>query len=466
MRKSFILAAATLSLLVIAGATWWLWPLHAPDRDTASSSNTGRILYYQAPSGTPDYSPVPKKDKRGRNYIAVRGTAEVKPATERKVLYYRNPMGLADTSAVPKKDSMGMDYIPVFADEGAEEPGTVKISLDRVQRLGIRTAKATRQAVSESVVLTGTVTADERRLGVVTLKFPANVMKLHVAATGETVRKGQPLFDIQSPFILKEELDLALALRARDVAEDQGGVVARSNARSISATRQRLQLYEVPDSEIERLISTQEPTGYITWPAPQNGVVIEKAIVAGMQADAGMVLYRLADLSNVWVIAEAPENALAIARSGADAHITLNAFPGKTFEGKITFVYPEVSMTTRTAKVRIELANRDGLLLPGMFASVEIASPQAVPVLTVPDSALIDSGTRQVVLVVRGDGAFQPRAVTVGRRSNGMTEVMSGLDGGEEVVTSATFLIDAESNLRAALQSFTANAPPTKEIVP
>lgn len=466
MPKSFVLAAAALALLVIGAASWWLWPLSVPDREIASPVNTGRILYYQAPSGAPDYSPVPKKDEQGRDYIAVRGPAEVTPAAGRKVLYYRNPMGLADTSAVPKKDSMGMDYIPVFADEGAEEPGTVKISMDRVQRLGIRTAKATRQVVSESVVLTGTVTADERKLGVVTLKFPANVVKLHVAASGETVRKGQPLFDIQSPFILKEELDLALALRARDVFEGQGGVVARTNARSITVTRQRLKLYEVPDSEIERLIDTQEPTGYITWPAPQSGVVLEKPIVAGMQADAGMVLYRLADLSNVWVIAEAPENALAIARSGAAARITLNAHPGKTFEGKVTFVYPEVSMATRTAKLRIELANRDGVLLPGMFASVEVTSPQTAPVLAIPDSALIDSGNRQVVLVVRGEGVFQPRAVTVGSRSNGMTEIMSGLDSGEEVVTSATFLIDAESNLRAALQGFTASAPPTKEMAP
>ncbi len=460
MRKVVIWAAAAFALAAAGSVAWWLWPSHAPHREEASTSNTGRTLYYQAPSGAPDYSPVPKKDAQGRDYVAVRAPAESKPAEGKKVLYYRNPMGLADTSPVPKKDSMGMDYIPVYADEGAEEPGTIKISLDRVQRLGVRTVKVARQAMSETVLLSGTVTADERKLGVVALKFPANVVKLHVAATGEKVRKGQPLFDIQSPFLLKEELDLALALKARDMAESQGGVVASSNARSMMAARQRLRLYEVPDTEIERLVRTAAPSGAVTWRAPQNGVVIDKPIVAGMQAEPGATLYRLADLSNVWVIAEAPENALAVARSGATARIMLNAFPGKTFEGTVTFVYPEVSMTTRTAKVRIELANPDGLLVPGMFASVEVASPPAAPVLAVPDSALIDSGARQVVLIARGDGRFQPRAVTAGRRANGVIEITAGLNGDEEVVTSATFLIDAESNLRAALQTFTAEPKP------
>jgi Cu(I)/Ag(I) efflux system membrane fusion protein len=454
-----IWAAAAFALAAAGGLAWWLLPSHETHED-ASVSNSGRVLYYQDPSGAPDYSPVPKKDAQGRDYVAMRAAGEATPAEGRKVLYYRNPMGLADTSPAPKKDSMGMDYIPVYADEGAAEPGTVKVGLERVQRLGVRTAKVSRQAMNETVLLSGTVTPDERKLGVVALKFPANVVKLHVAATGEKVRKGAALFDIVSPFILKEELDLALALTMRATAEAEGGVYARTNARSLKTTRERLRLYEVPEAEIERLIRTGAPTGSITWRAPQSGVVIEKPIVAGMQAEPGATLYRLADLSNVWVIAEAPENALAIARPGAGARITLNAFPGKILEGKVTFVYPEVSMTTRTAKVRIELANADGLLLPGMFASVEVASPPGAPVLAVPDSALIDSGARQVVLIARGEGRFEPRAVTAGRRANGMVEIAAGLDGGEEVVTSATFLIDAESNLRAALQSFTAEQKP------
>ncbi len=463
MRKQVIWAAVAFALAVAGGAAWWLWPSHEAQRTDASASNTGPILYYQDPSGAPDYSPVPKKDAQGRDYVAVRAPGEPSPTDGRKVIYYRNPMGLADTSPVPKKDSMGMDYIPVYAEEGADEPGTVKISLDRVQRLGVRTAKVMRQAMNETVLLPGTVTADERRQSVVSLKFKAWIAKLHVAATGERVRMGQPLFDIHSPFILQQETTLAIALNAKDVSQELGDVYARTNARSEATARERLSLYEVPKREIARLIRTRVPSGHITWYAQQNGTVVEKLAVTGMHAEEGTVLYRLADLSNVWVIGEAPENSLAITKPGATARITLNALPGRTFDGKVTFVYPEVSMTTRTAKVRIELANPDGVLLPGMFASIEVASPPSEPVMTVPDSALIDSGSRQVVLVVRGEGRFEPRAVTAGRRANGLVAILSGLDGTEEVVTSATFLIDAESNLRAALQSFTAGEPPAKE---
>jgi len=460
MRNTIILAAAAVALTAGAGMAWWLWPQASAPGSEASPSNTGRVLYYQDPSGAPEYSQVPKKDTQGRDYDAMRAPADSKAEVTRQVLYYRNPMGLSDTSPVPKKDSMGMDYIPVFADEHADVPGTVKVNIDRMQRLGVRTAKVMRQAIKETVLLTGTVTVDERKLGVVTLKFPANVVKLHVAAAGEWVRKGDPLFDIQSPFLLKEELDLALALRSQDIAQSQGGVVARSNERSLRVTRERLRLYEVPEGEINRLVRTSEPTGAVTWLAPQSGVIIEKPVVVGMQAEPGETLYRLADLSNVWIIAEAPESTLAIARPGAMARITLSAFPGEIFGGKVTFVYPEVSMTTRTTKVRIELRNSKGRLLPGMFGSVEIIRDSQTAVFSIPDSALIDSGARQIVLIARGKGLFEPREVTAGRRANGMVEIISGLGGEEDVVTSATFLIDAESNLRAALQSFTAQAKP------
>lgn len=462
MRKATIWVAAALVVAAVTGvATWWLLPLHGGAPPEVSASNTGPILYYQDPSGAAVYSPTPKKDAQGRDYAAVRAPGETTTAAPsqndaRRILYYRNPMGLADTSPVPKKDSMGMDYIPVYADE-ADRPGTVRISLDKVQRLGVRTAPVTRRVLNESVVLSGTLTADERKLAVVSLKFRANIVKLHVAATGEKVRKGQKLFDIQSPFILKEELDLSLALRMSGLAQESGGVHARTNDRSIKTTRERLRLYEVPEVEIDRLIRTREPTGSITWRAPQDGTIVEKPIVAGMQAEEGMTLYRIADLSNIWVIAEASEQALAIARPGATARIALNAFPGKTFEGQVTFVYPEVAMTTRTTKVRIELPNEEGFFFPGMFASVEVMAPSGDAVLTVPDSALIDSGARQVVLVARGEGLFEPRAVTAGRRAAGMVEIVAGLDGRETVVTSATFLIDAESNLRAALQGFAAD---------
>lgn len=477
-RTNVVLTLAAAALIGV-----WLWlaesqgwvriPFVSPnDREETLASAQRRILYYRDPMGGPDTSLVPKKDSMGMDYIPVYAdevssqpaapkSTPVGDTAGRRILYFRNPMGLADTSPVPRKDSMGMDYIPVYADE-VEQPGTVRISLDKVQRLGVRTAIVTRQSLSQSVVLTGTLTADERRQSVVSLKFKAWVAKLHVAATGETVRAGQPLFEVHSPFILQQEATLAIALKAKDASQELGGVYARTNARSEALARRRLRLYEVPEREIARLIRTGEPSGDFTWYAPHNGTVLEKPVVSGMYAEEGATLYRLADLSNIWVIGEAPEMALAIAKPGATARISLNAFPGKTFEGKVTFIYPEVTMATRTAKVRIELPNPDRLLLPGMFASVEVAAPPGEAVLTIPDSALIDSGARQVVLVARGEGLFEPRAVVAGRRANGTVEIVSGLKEGETVVSSATFLIDAESNLRTALQAFTAGTGTNK----
>ena len=467
MRATTVVLTLIGSALIGAGL-WWAdgtgW-LHIPfvgHRETPATegSSDGRhVLYYRNPMGEPDTSPVPKKDSMGMDYIPVYASEAPPPVTEqsskRRPLYYRNPMGLADTSPMPKKDSMGMDYIPVYADE-AEAPGMVHLNLDKVQRLGVRTEAAARRVLNEAVVVPGTVTADERAQSVVGLKFKAWITKLHVATTGAKVKAGEPLFDIHSPFLLQQETALSIALRAEKASQELGGVYARANERSAATARARLGLYEVPEREIERLIRTGEPSGHITWTAKRGGTVLEKPVVEGMQADEGAVLYRLADLSNIWVIAEAPERTLTVAGVGAAAHISLNAYPGKVFEGKVTFVYPEVAMTTRTVKLRIELDNHLGLLMPGMFASVALSAAPGAPVLSVPESALIDSGQRQIVLVARGEGLFEPRAVTAGRHAGSLVEIASGLKEGENVVTSATFLIDAESNLRAALQSFTA----------
>ena len=467
------LGISVVALAIGFGLWWWL----AEPSSTASAEKTTRdanrrVLYYRNPMGEPDTSPVPKRDSMGMDYIPVyadevshglrKPDASPSLSSERHVLYYRNPMGLADTSPVPKKDSMGMDYIPVYAEESGT-PGSIRVSLDKLQRLGVRSEPATQQVLNESTVLTGTLTADERKESIISLKFKANIVKLHAAATGERVHLGQPLFEIHSPFLLQQEVSLAIALNAQETLKELGGVYARTNARSESTARARLELYEVPEAEIQRLIRTHEPSGHVTWRATHDGTIMEKPVVAGMHADEGTPLYRIADLSTIWVIAEAPEQALAIATLGATAKIKVIAFPGKTFTGKVSFIYPEVSMVTRTVKVRIELANSERILIPGMFASVELSAVPGKPVLTVPENALIDSGQRQVLLIARGEGLFEPREVFAGRHAGGRVEILSGLKEGENVVTSATFLIDAESNLRAALQVFTADENSRKD---
>ena len=359
---------------------------------------------------------------------------------------------------------MGMDYIPVYADgaSGTSAPGAVRISLDRMQRLGVRTAKVERKALAQSVRVTGTVATDERKQSVVSLKFMGAITKLYVASTGAKVCAGMALFEVHSPFLLRQEAELAIALRARETMHELGGAYAEANRNSAAIARERLRLYEVPEREIRRLIQTGEPSGHVDWYALQDGTILEKPVVMGMHFEEGQVLYRIADLSSVWVLADVPEAFLSAVQPGATADIVLNAYPGRRLTGHVTFIYPEISMTTRTAKVRIELSNPDGLLIPGMYAAVTLTAEAGDPVLLIPESALIDSGVRQVVLIARGEGLFEPRAVTAGRRGDGVVEIRDGLKEGETIVTSATFLIDAESNLRAALEGLVSSQSDAK----
>ncbi len=423
-------------------------------------------LYYQDPTGKPDYSPTPKKDTQGRDYVPVyeeQGELSTKPTAqpatpqkERKVLYYRNPMGLPDTSPVPKKDSMSMDYIPVYADE-AGAAGTVKIAPERIQTLGVRTEVAARRSLARSVRAVGTVMADERRIGVVNPKFEGWIERVLVNTTGQPVRRGEPLAEIYSP-------DLALAQQEYLVARNAAASMAhadpmtRDNARAIAAAAlSRLRNWDISADQLARLQRTGAATRTLILTAPVGGVVMEKPALQGMHFAAGDMLYRITDLSTVWLIADVFEQDLAQIRPGQAAAIALQAYPGRTFSGRVAFVYPTVTAQTRTAKVRIEIPNPDLLLKLDMYATVEIAAPvDAAPVLAIPDSAVLDTGTKQTVLVDRGEGRFEPRAVKLGPKADGHVAVLDGVAEGEKVVVGANFLIDAESNLRAALQNFAA----------
>ncbi|HXG78789.1 MAG TPA: efflux RND transporter periplasmic adaptor subunit [Methyloceanibacter sp.] len=370
----------------------------------------------------------------------------------RKILYYRNPMGLPDTSPVPKKDSMGMDYIPVYADE-VDDPNAVKVSLDKVQRSGVKTEKVGTHNLSRTVRAVGMVDHDETLLTVVAMRSDGYVEDLFVNKTGQHVKQGEPLFRVYSPQIQQAQTDLIVALKAD----------ARKGAdadKAIQGAVQRLRNLGVPESRIEEIKKTQLNPRTLDWPAPAEGDVIEKMIVNGQRVAAGEELYRIADHSRVWLIADVAEADIASIELGMGAVVTLRAMPMQPIEGRVTFIYPVLKPETRTVSVRIELPNPDGLLKPGMYADVVFEVRDGETVTAVPNSAVIDSGTRQVVLVAAGGGRFEPRAVKLGRRGTGFVEILEGLDTGEEVVTSATFLIDAESNLRAALQSFSQDAQP------
>lgn len=421
------------------------------------------VLYYRDPMGKPDYSPTPKKDSMGMDYLPVyEGEEEASsvpaPAaspSKGHILYYRNPMGLPDTSPAPKKDSMGMDYIPVY--EGEDDDGsTVKISLAKVQRLGVRTEPASLRALTRSVRAVGTVQPDERRQTVVTTKFEGWIEKLYVNATGQSVRRGQALMDVYAPELVTAQQEYLLALQSSKGLAGASGEVSASARQLANASLHRLRNWDISEDQLKRLQREGKFDRALTLRASSDGIVMEKVAVEGMRFSAGEPLYKIVDLSSVWLLADVFEQDLSALHEGQNAKVTVAAFPGMEFPGKVAFIYPTVAKDTRTAKVRIEIPNPDGRLRIDMYASVELAtSLGAGEVVAVPNDAVLNGGTRQIVLVDRGEGRFEPREVKLGAQSDGYYEIRGGLKAGETVVVGANFLIDAESNLRAALKTFT-----------
>lgn len=374
---------------------------------------------------------------------AAAGAATSEPG-ERVILYYRNPMGLPDTSQVPKKDSMGMDYIPVYADQQGDDVGTVRVSPARLQSLGMRTAAVEFRALDAALRAVGRVELDERRIHDVSPRFEGWIERLHVNATGDPVRRGQPLFTVYSPELASARQELAIA---EGLASGAGAdAVAQQGAQRLAeAARARLRNWQAAGGA---------GGNSVVFSAPADGIVLEKAAVEGMRFTAGMPVYRIADLSSVWVLADIYEQDLTRIAPGLPARVSIDAYPGQHFDARITYIYPTLNAATRTTPVRLELANTEGLLRPGMFAHVELLTGGDILRLTVPDSAIIDDGQRRIVLVAEGEGRFRPQLVETGLRSRDHVEILSGLEGDERVVVSANFLIDAESNLQAALANF------------
>lgn len=371
-----------------------------------------------------------------------------------KILYYRNPMGLPDTSPMPKKDNMGMDYIPVYESERKDEAGTVQISPERIQKLGVRTEVISKRNLGQSVRAVGTVQIDERRQTVIAPRFEGWVEKLQADATGIQVKKGDPLFTFYSPDLTHIEAEYPFA--HSQIMADMSGAMDPATRHPMNGTVERLQNLAVPQEEIVRLLHEKTANYHIIFRAPTDGTIMEKRAIEGMKFMSGDMLYRLVDLSNVWVMVDVYEQDLARVAVGQTATITITAFPGKTFEGKVGFIYPDINKDTRTARIRIDLPNPTGELRTDMYASVELGNGTENSVVAIPASAILNSGEKQIVLVDFGDGRFAPHQIKIGARGRDYAEVLEGLNEGDRVVTSANFLIDAESNMRAALQSFTA----------
>jgi membrane fusion protein, copper/silver efflux system len=302
----------------------------------------------------------------------------------------------------------------------------------------------------------GLVRYDETRQAEINLRVEGWIRDLYVDYTGQPIQKGQPLFTLYSPDVLTTQQEYLLALKTRD--QVQGSVIADARERAdqlVAAARQRLTLWDLPLEEIRTLEEKRQALEVVTFRSPVSGFVIEKQALKGLHIMPGQSLYRVADLSVVWVEADVYERDLAAIRRGATATIIVDAYPGDRFTGRIIYINPYLDEKTRTNRVRFELSNRGGRLKPGMYANVELRGTGGMA-FTVPTNAVLDSGQDQLVFVALGDGMFEPRQVKVGRRAGDSVEILEGLKDGEQVATGAAFFLDSESQLRASLQGYEA----------
>jgi membrane fusion protein, copper/silver efflux system len=461
MRRA-VLASATVAALIAAAGGGFITgrAQHQPADATgmaavpaAAAQPGSEPIYYQDPDGRPFYSLHPKKTTDGRDYRAVPAGADLSfddepaaaPATaaagDRKVKFYRNPMGLPDTSRIPKKDPMGMDYIPVYEGEDSDD-GLVKLSPGKIQRTGVKSEPAAPRVIRTVIRAPGTIQLDERRTSIVSFRFEGFVESVENVTTGDHVHKGQALMRVYSP---------SLSSAAAEYLSVLGGSLG---SQAVKGARRRLENLGISDKAIAEIERTREISLSVPWLSPQDGEIVERAAVNGMRAAPGDMLFRIVDHQVVWVLIDVAERDLEQVAIGQTVDVRPRAFAHRAFSGKVALIYPHLNAQTRTARVRIELANPEGLLRPDMYVDAEINTGSAQPVLAVPDSAVLDTGSRQAVFIDKGQGRFEPREVKLGHRGSGYIEIRDGVTEGEPVVVSANFLIDAESNLKAALKGF------------
>ncbi|MBN9247793.1 MAG: efflux RND transporter periplasmic adaptor subunit [Hyphomicrobium sp.] len=428
---------------------------------------TGPIIYYRDPDGKPLFSDTPKTTETGKAYLPVRegedvsfNTAPAMPAGERRIKFYRNPMGLPDTSPTPKKDQMGMDYIPVYEGEDSDD-GSIKISLGKIQRTGVETAIVGKHPITRLIQAPGVVAVDERRVAVVSPKFDGYVVKVGNVTTGTHVKEGDVLATVFGQAVLDQAARLLIEQNSgwtrSDEATSPPGL--KGPAGVVGAAR-RLQNLGVPEEFMDQVKNERRVPDTFTIRAPISGDVLERDWSDGQGFKAGDVGFRIVDHSMVWMMANVAEDDIASVKPEQRVKVTMRAYPGRVFEGRVKVVYPHLMKETRTAQVRVEMPNPDMALLPDMYGDVAIATGGNADAVAVPASAVIDSGTRQVVLLDLGNGRYEPRGVKLGKTGDGFREVLSGVSEGDKVVVNGNFLIDAESNLQAALKGFTAPSTP------
>ncbi len=391
--------------------------------------------------------------------------------TERKILYYRNPMGLPDTSSVPKKDQMGMQYVPVYEgeDDPGATPGQVRISTEKIQKLGVRTEPAALREVDRVVRAVAKADASERLIFGVSPKFEGWIEKVYVSAIYQLIKKGEPLVEVYSPELLSAQQEYVIAAEGMDRLKGASLDTQANMKRLAESALIRLRNWDISEQQIQHLKDTREIKHTLILTAPAAGFVVDKKMVfPGMAFKPGQEIYTMADLlTSVWVIADVFEQDMDLLRIGQSANVVFTARPGQEFRAKIDSIYPVLNAMTRTTQVRLEVKNPTAQIFGAMYADVTIDVGKGKgKVVTVPKSAVISTGTRRVVLVQLAEGRFEPRDVQIGIEGDNYVEVSEGLGAGEKVVTAANFLIDSESNLKAALAAFAPSPASSGSAVP
>jgi len=364
------------------------------------------------------------------------------------------------------KDEMGMDYIPVYADEMQAGPrpseNAVRINPAFVQNMGVKTETVEKRVLTKTIRASGVVAFDERKVYSINAKTMGWAEKLYVNYTGQFVKKGQPLMELYSPDLVSAEQEYLQTIRYLEQMKQGGSQDAIDSAQKLlDSTRKRLLLWDIPASEILTLQLRGVTKKTLTIYSPDRGAVVEKMVLEGQQIEPGMTLYKIADLSKVWVLAPAYQYELAWVKTGMSAGVEISYLPGQTLTGKITYIAPVIDERTKAAQVRVELENTsDFALKPGMFATVKISSAIPETVVAVPEQAVIHSGSRNIAVVSLGSGYFEPRELTLGVSAGGYVEVKEGVSAGEIIVVSSQFLIDSESSLKAAVEQLKSSERP------
>ncbi len=418
----------------------------------------------------------PGKDYMGMDLVPVYEGAPAAPAgapaaaaapgarKERKVKYWVDPMDPGYVRDKPGKAPCGMDLVPVYEEEGgpAAAPGAIAVSPATVQSMGVRTTKVEVRPLTHDTWTVGMVTFNERSLSQINTKVNGWVERLYVNATGDPVRQGQALLNIYSPDLVSAEEEYLLALRnLKELGKSPIPEMAAGARRLAEASRRRLEYFDISAAQIEALKSSGQVKKHLVLASPVKGIVTKRLVTQGAYVQAGMPLLEVADLSTIWVDTDIYQYELPWIKVGQKVEMSLAYMPGETFAGRIDYIYPFLNGATRTVKVRLRFPNPQLKLKPEMFAQVQIQSPITKKVVVVPSEAVLDTGLQQHVFIALGNGQFEPREVKLGVYGDGnqYREVLAGLRGGEEVVTSAQFMIDSESRFEEARQMMLAPQP-------